>query len=36
MLKFIESLPQDVLAIAALGNITHEDYRGTLVPGLKQ
>jgi hypothetical protein len=34
MLKFIEGLPQDVLAIAGLGKITHEDYRGTLVQGL--
>ena len=32
MLKFIEGLPQDVLGIAALGKVTHEDYRGTLVP----
>ena len=36
MLKFIEGLPQDVLAITALGKITHEDYRGTPVPGPKQ
>jgi hypothetical protein len=32
MLKFIEGPPQDVLGIAALGKVTHEDYRGTLVP----
>jgi hypothetical protein len=32
MFKFIEGLPQDVLAIAAVGKVTHEDYRDTLVP----
>jgi len=32
MFKFIEGLPQDVLAITAVGKVTHEDYHGTLVP----
>lgn len=32
MFKFIEGLPQDVLAIAAVGKVTHEDYRDMLVP----
>jgi hypothetical protein len=32
MFKFIEGLPPDVLAIEAVGKVTHEDYRGTLIP----
>ena len=32
MFKFIEGLPQDVLAIEALGKVTHDDYRNTLIP----
>jgi len=32
MLKFIEAMPQDVLAIEAVGKVTHEDYRTILIP----
>ena len=32
MFKFIEGLPSDVLAIEAIGTVTSEDYRHTLVP----
>ncbi len=32
MFKFIEGLPADVLAIEAIGTVTSEDYRHTLVP----
>jgi hypothetical protein len=32
MLKFIEGMPQDVLAIEAVGKVTHEDYRTILIP----
>ena len=32
MLKLIEGLPPDVLAIEAVGKVTHEDYRGMLIP----
>ena len=32
MLKFIEGLPPDVMAIEASGKVTHEDYRSTLIP----
>lgn len=32
MLKLIEGLPQDVLAIEAIGKVTHQDYRNTLIP----
>lgn len=32
MFKFIDGLPQDVLAIEAAGKVTHEDYRRTLIP----
>jgi hypothetical protein len=32
MFKFIEGLPLDVLAIEAIGTVTSEDYRHTLVP----
>jgi hypothetical protein len=32
MLNLIEGLPQDVLAIEATGNVTHEDYRDILMP----
>ncbi len=32
MFKFIEGMPPDVMAIEAVGEITHEDYRDTLIP----
>jgi hypothetical protein len=32
MLKFIEDMPRDVLAIEAVGRVTHEDYRTILIP----
>ena len=32
MFKSIEGLPADVLAIEASGQITHQDYRDTLIP----
>jgi len=32
MFKFIDGLPSDVLAIEAIGTVTEEDYRHTLVP----
>ncbi|MEP7174518.1 MAG: STAS/SEC14 domain-containing protein [Aestuariivirga sp.] len=32
MLTFIEGLPQDVLAMEAMGKVTHDDYRNTLIP----
>jgi hypothetical protein len=32
MFKFIDGLPQDVLAIEATGKVTHEDYKSTLIP----
>ena len=32
MFKSIDGLPPDVLAIEATGNVTHEDYRNTLIP----
>ena len=32
MLKFIDGLPHDVMAIEAAGTVTHEDYRNTLIP----
>lgn len=32
MFKSIEGLPPDVLAIEASGQITHQDYRDTLIP----
>ncbi len=32
MFKFIDDLPQDVVAIEAVGKVTHEDYRNTLIP----
>jgi hypothetical protein len=32
MFKFIDGLPQDVMAIEATGKVTHEDYRDTLIP----
>jgi hypothetical protein len=32
MFKFIEGLPSEVLAIEAIGTVTGEDYRHTLVP----
>jgi len=32
MLKFIEGMPPDVLAVEAVGKVTHEDYRIILIP----
>jgi len=32
MFMFIEGLPSDVLAIEASGEVTHNDYRNTLIP----
>ncbi len=32
MLKFIEGMPADVLAVEAIGKVTHEDYRDRLIP----
>ena len=32
MLKLIAGLPPDVMAIEAIGRVTHEDYRSTLIP----
>jgi hypothetical protein len=32
MLKFIGEMPPDVLAIEAVGQVTHEDYRDRLIP----
>lgn len=32
MLKIIEGMPPDVLAIEAVGTVTHEDYRTILIP----
>ncbi len=32
MLKIIEGLPADVLAIEASGKVRHEDYRDMLIP----
>ena len=32
MLKLIEGMPSDVLAIEATGKVTHEDYRTILIP----
>ncbi len=35
MLKLIEGLPPDIMAIEAVGEVTHEDYRNTLFPKAK-
>jgi len=32
MLKLIDGLPKDVLAIEATGKVTHEDYKSALIP----
>ncbi len=32
MFKFIEGLPPAVIAIEAVGKVTHEDYRDVLIP----
>jgi hypothetical protein len=32
MFKFIDGLPQNVLAIEATGTVTHQDYHDTLIP----
>jgi hypothetical protein len=32
MFKFIDGLPQDVMAVEATGKVTHEDYRSTFIP----
>jgi SpoIIAA-like len=32
MLTFIEGMPQNVIAIEAIGKVTHEDYQNILIP----
>ena len=32
MLKLIEDLPPDVMAIEAAGKVTHNDYQNILIP----
>jgi SpoIIAA-like len=32
MFKFIEGLPPDVIALEAIGEVTGQDYRNTLIP----
>jgi hypothetical protein len=32
MLKIIEGLPPDVMAIEATGKVTHEDFAGSGIP----
>jgi len=32
MLRFIDGLPQDVIAIEATGKVTHGDYKNSLIP----
>ena len=32
MFKLIEDMPPDVLAVEAVGKVTHEDYRTILIP----
>ena len=32
MSKSLGGLPLDVMAIEAIGNVTHDDYRATLIP----
>ena len=32
MFKIIEGMPADVLAIEAVGKVTHDDYCDTLIP----
>lgn len=32
MFTFIEGLPQNVIAIQAIGKVTHDDYQNTLIP----
>jgi hypothetical protein len=32
MFKFIDAMPPDVLAIEAVGKVTHEDYQTSLIP----
>jgi|SRR5271166_605639 len=32
MFKSLGGLPPDVMAIEAIGNVTHDDYRSTLIP----
>ncbi len=32
MFKLIEGMPTGVMAIEAIGEVTHEDYRDTLIP----
>ena len=36
MFVFIEGLPPDVLAIEARGEVTHHDYRNTLIPNAEE
>jgi hypothetical protein len=35
MFELIEGIPPDVLAIEAVGNVTHADYRTILIPKAK-
>jgi hypothetical protein len=35
MFKLIEGMPPDVMAIEAIGEVTHEDYHDTLIPNLR-
>lgn len=35
MFKIIDDVPPDVVAIEAVGKVTHEDYRDTLIPRAK-
>lgn len=32
MLKIMEGFPQDVLAVEAIGKVTHEDYKEVFIP----
>jgi hypothetical protein len=36
MFKFIEGLLQDVMAIEAMGKVTHDNYRNILIPKAKR
>jgi len=35
MIRILENFPDDVLAISGIGNVTAEDYRGTIQPALR-
>src|SRR5271155_73146 len=32
MFRFVDGLPSDVMAIEAIGKVTHDDYRNILIP----